>query len=233
MSTLKRVCMYIFFHVDKLCKCPFIFNRLSAVGSRGQQFQQGTVLLLMDRSLLPQGRGSKRLCPGWEGSTTIVESGTCNWESLSCSRNEMIVLNAELKSTNRILQMLEGEVKGHVDCVVYRPVGSVGQLQESRRGSWGFWGGTRQGAQKKFITQRPRRRACSEVLWCLFFGGRGWGWRPWWRLVRGRLDSLSAQCIRREGETESGPAASVVGRTSSRGNQTEQPSEQQTEQKTK
>jgi len=30
------------------------------------------VLVLLDRNLLPEGRDSKRLCPGWEGSTTIL-----------------------------------------------------------------------------------------------------------------------------------------------------------------
>ncbi|KAF7643464.1 hypothetical protein LDENG_00239040 [Lucifuga dentata] len=35
-----------------------------------------------------------------------VESGS--WESLSCSRAGMIVLNAELKSTNRILDRFPG-----------------------------------------------------------------------------------------------------------------------------
>ena len=32
-----------------------------------------------------------------------LESGTWSWESLSCSRAGMMVLNAELESTNRIL----------------------------------------------------------------------------------------------------------------------------------
>ena len=44
-----------------------------------------------------------------------------------------MVLKAELKSTNRILtwgvQVLWGEVEGHVNCVVPRPVASVGKLQ--------------------------------------------------------------------------------------------------------
>lgn len=33
------------------------------------------VLVLMDRSLLPEGRGSKSLCAGWEGSATIFPLG--------------------------------------------------------------------------------------------------------------------------------------------------------------
>ncbi len=38
----------------------------------------------------------------------------------------MMVLKVELKSTNRILQDV---VQSHVDCIIHRPVYSVGKLQ--------------------------------------------------------------------------------------------------------
>ncbi len=50
----------------------------------------------------------------------------------------MMVLKAELKFTNRTLtlspwsvQMLQDEVLSHVDCIIHRPVCSVGKLQGS------------------------------------------------------------------------------------------------------
>ena len=58
-----------------------------------------------------------------------VDSGTC-------SRAGLIVLKAELKSTNIdpgvgswCVLLFEGEVEGHVYCIVHRSVGSVGKLQ--------------------------------------------------------------------------------------------------------
>src|SRR4029434_10371696 len=56
-----------------------------------------------------------------------VESGTLSWESLSCSRAEVHKQDPGVGSCG--VQVLENEVKGHVYCIVYRPVGSVGKLQ--------------------------------------------------------------------------------------------------------
>ncbi len=52
----------------------------------------------------------------------------------------MIELKAELKSTNRILtspwsvQMLQNIMQSHVDCIIHRPVCSVGKLKRSSEG---------------------------------------------------------------------------------------------------
>ncbi|CAB1436153.1 unnamed protein product [Pleuronectes platessa] len=65
-----------------------------------------------------------------------VGSGTLSCVNLSRRRARVMVWNVELKSTNRIpgvgaggVKVLEDEVESHVDCLVYRPVGSVGKLQ--------------------------------------------------------------------------------------------------------
>ena len=62
-----------------------------------------------------------------------VESGTLSWESLSYS-NDGVEGRAEVHKQDSGLgscgvQVLEDKVKGHVYCIVYRPVGSVGKLQ--------------------------------------------------------------------------------------------------------
>ena len=53
------------------CQCGgrALFKRPVAEGKK--LFRWREVLVLMERSLLPVGRGVNSLCPGWEGSATI------------------------------------------------------------------------------------------------------------------------------------------------------------------
>ncbi|KAJ8356402.1 hypothetical protein SKAU_G00191960 [Synaphobranchus kaupii] len=63
--------------------------RLVAVGKK--LFLWRTVLVFIDRSLLPEGSGEKRPWPGWEGSAMIFLARFSALESCSCTSSHQSV----------------------------------------------------------------------------------------------------------------------------------------------
>ena len=59
-----------------------------------------------------------------------VESGTLSWESCvdDCVEGRAEIHKQDPGVGTCEIQVLEDVVKGQVDCIVYRPVGSVGKL---------------------------------------------------------------------------------------------------------
>ncbi|KAM8904816.1 uncharacterized protein AB9W97_008292 [Spinachia spinachia] len=79
-----------------------------------------------------------RTAVGVQGEEHRVESGTFSWESLFCSRDGVEGRAEVHKQDPGVgaweVQLLEDEVEGRVDSIVYRPVGSVGKIQGVQEG---------------------------------------------------------------------------------------------------